>query len=173
MRRKLLIVLGLVALILGAIAATLFSSLVREHSQAVAATHWTPVEAKLLSFHTGFQSKKSGYYVSAEVSYSYSVGGHEFQGGRLGFLLRDRFPTMTEALAAIDQISKSVPSRAYFNPADPKESVLSIGHDFEGEYQRRLRSLLRGTGLAAAVIFASLWLLWRFGRRPPARRAGG
>src|SRR5579859_6586036 len=166
MRRKLLIILGLVALVFAAIAASLFFSLFREHDRAVAATHWTPVEAKLLSFHTGFQSKKSGYYATAEVSYTYAVGGREFEGGRLGFLLRDRFPTMAEALNAIDQIAKAVPSRAYYDPADPKESVLSIGHDFEGEYQRRLGSLLRGTGIAAAVIFASLWLVWRSGRRP-------
>jgi hypothetical protein len=167
MRRKLLIILGLVALTFGGVSASLFASLIREHARAAASAHWTPVEAKILSFHTGFQMGKSGYAVTAEVTYTYSVAGREFQGSRLGFLMRDRFPTMAEALNEIDRLSKSVPSRAYYNPADPTESVLSIGHGYEEEYRRRLRVLLTGTGTGAAVILGSLWLASRFGRRAP------
>jgi hypothetical protein len=169
MRRKLLLILGLVALLFGGVSASLFAALVREHAQAVAAAHWTPVEAKLLSFRTGFQMKKSAYTVTAEVTYAYSVGGRPFQGNRLGFLMRDRFPSMADALAEIDRLAKSVPSQAYYNPADPSESVLSIGHGFEDEYRRRLRVLLLGTGAGAAVILGSLWLAWRFGRRASVR----
>ena len=172
MRRRLLIILGLAGLVVGAIAASLFTSLIREHNQAVAASHWTPVEAKIESFHTGYQMRKSGYVVTADVAYTYSVAGKEYKGSRLGFLMRDRFSNMAQALAAVEDLTKAAPGHVYYNPADPSESVLSIGHDFEGEYQRRFRDLVRGTAVASAVIFISLWLVWRFGRRSPARRKG-
>jgi hypothetical protein len=170
MRRKLLIILGLAAFAFAGISGSLLSSLQREHARAVAAAQWTPVAAKLLSFHTGFQAKRRSYAVTADVSYTYTVGGREFQGSRLGYLMRDTFPTMAEALNEIERLSKSVPSQAFYNPADPSESVLSIGHPYEEEYGRRLRRLLSGAGVGAAVIAAALWLAWRMGRRPESRR---
>jgi hypothetical protein len=79
----------------------------------------------------------------------------------MGFLIRDRFDNSAEGMAQVERLAKAVQPRAYFDPADPGQSVLSIAHPYAAEYWRRGRHLLLSTaaGLAVmAALFAIAWL---------------
>jgi hypothetical protein len=159
-RRRFVTILALVAVAFAAIDAGLISSLRREYAQALAAATWVPVEAKILSFDAGIVNKRSGSYVTARVRYSYTVKAKAYVGDRMGFLIRDRFDNSAEGMAQVERLARDVHPRAFYDPADPSQSVLSIGHPFAAEYERRGRRLLLGTASGLAVITALFAIAW-------------
>ncbi len=165
-RRRFLIILALVSVAFASIDAALISSLRHEYAQALAAATWRPVEARILSYDAGITNKRSGSYVSARVRYSYAVNGRTYTGDRMGFLIRDHFENSAEGMAQVERLGREVQPRAYYDPADPSQSVLSIGHPYAAEYWRRGRHLLLGTASGLAVIAALFALAWLTRRRP-------
>jgi hypothetical protein len=165
-RKTLLLILGLVSVAFAAVDAALISSLRREYARAIAAAGWTPVEAKILSYDAGITTQRSGSSVSARVRYAYTVNGRTYTGDRMGFLLRDRFENTAEGMAQVERLAQDVQPRAYYDPADPGQSVLSIGHPYAAEYWRRGRQLLLGTAAGLAVIAALFGLAWLTRGRP-------
>ncbi len=164
-RKTFLVVLGLVSVAFAAIDAALISSLRREYAQAIAASGWTPVAAQILSYDAGITNKRSGSYVNARVRYSYVVHGQTYTGDRMGFLIRDHFENSAEGMAQVERLGREVQPRAYYDPADPSQSVLSIRHPYADEYWRRGRRLLLGTASGLAVITALFAIAWVARRR--------
>jgi len=133
-----------------------------EYSSAVAAQIWRPVPIRIKSCDVGHKHVYRGSdYYRPEIRYDYEVNGKNHEGDRLGFLFPEAFDHSSAGRLAAMHIALGLASRsqAYYNPNDPTQSVLSIGHDYAKEFKQRTSDQIKA-GILAVIFLVGVFVGW-------------
>lgn len=131
-----------------AVSIAVFGVLLGEYRYAVASESWPSTQGEVLSSAV----RRSGRTRWAAVRYSYRVGGKEMVGARVRYVA----PVALEwASTTVSRYPAGTPVTVYYDPEQPRESVLEPGRR-AAAFAAAVGANLLILGLAVAATFAAV-----------------
>lgn len=143
---------GFICLLIAAVAAWLAHV---TRAEARASRQWPTADGVITSCKLTVRELESGNEHRLEVAYTYSVGGANFDGDRVGPGGSPAFATAELARPAVQKYATGATVKVWYDPQDPATSLLDP--DEEGPYAARagIAIVVGALGLLAILLDVS------------------
>jgi hypothetical protein len=117
-------IIGVVLLVAAPVAAIFAYS---TYCKAKASADWPSIDGTITHSSVEMKRRKARVYYEPQIEYHYKVGGQEYTGTRLSFVLRE-FDTSEEAAQATsNKYPLNSTQKVFYDPADPASCTLVPG----------------------------------------------